>query len=344
MAPVRIRALAGAISLVFGTETRGVDIPTVSPDFETNVTGMFIAGELGGMGLIRNAIEQGRQAMVSVIAAHRSDPAPQDMLDVIIVGAGPAGISASLAAKEAGLRFATLEQDSLGGTVAHYPRGKIAMTAPVELPLYGTMKFREISKEKLIELWEEVIAETGLKISFGERVVSIDQEAGGFAVATGAGSYRARRIVLAIGRRGTPRKLGVLGEERSKVVYRLCDPEQYRGKKVLVVGGGDSALEAAIALAGEPFTEVTLAYRGEAFARARKPNRDRLLALAGTGRITLRLATELVNIGATSALMERHGVLESSANDIVIICAGGELPDTFLKQSGIAVERKFGTA
>jgi thioredoxin reductase/Pyruvate/2-oxoacid:ferredoxin oxidoreductase delta subunit len=241
---------SSAITLVFGTETRGVDIPLVSASFETNVPGIFIAGELGGMGLIRNAFEQGRQA---VEAIRRLDGIGSSQpLDVVIVGAGPAGFSASLAAKQAGLRFVTLEQDSLGGTVAHYPRGKIVMTVPGRLPLIGKVPFTETSKEKLIEFLQAAERDAGIAIRYRERVESVERNNDGFVVKTHRDSYRSRAVLLAIGRRGTPRRLGVEGEDLPKVTYRLIDPEQYRNRKVLVVGGGDSAIEAAVAVAGAP--------------------------------------------------------------------------------------------
>jgi thioredoxin reductase (NADPH) len=332
----------GAISLVFGTETRGVELPRVSPDFQTNVPGLFIAGELGGMGLIRNAIEQGRQAMEAVASLDGIGRAGS--LDVIIVGCGPAGLSASLAALARKLRFMTLEQDSLGGTVAHYPRGKVVMTAPAMLPLVGKMSFREVSKEKLLAFWKRAIAKTGLKIRFGERVEAIDRMTSGFVVRTTRGSYRSRAVLLAIGRRGTPRKLEVPGEELPKVVYRLVDPEQYRGKHVLVVGGGDSALEAAASIAEEANTTVSLSYRGEAFGRAKPKNRTRVDAAVRRGVLTLMLSSKVKAIGHDSVQIEHQGRQLSLRNDAVIVCAGGILPTAFLRSVGIEVETKYGTA
>ena len=333
----------GAITLVFGTATRGIDIPHVDDEFQTNVPGLFIAGELGGMGLIRNAIEQGRQAVAAIAAQAEADPAPADMLDLLIVGAGPAGISASLAATERGLRFRTVEQDNLGGTVAHFPRGKLVMTEPATLPLHGQLRFREIRKEELLGIWTEVIEANGLEIGFEERVTAITPADSGFTVETSAASYRARRVLLAIGRRGTPRPLGVPGEDSSKVVYRLTDPEQYRGRKVLVVGGGDSALEAALSLSAEPDTEVTLSYRGEAFTRARKTNRDQVLAAAAEGRIDLQLQSQVEDIADKTVRLVASGEVSERRNDHIIVCAGGILPTDFLRSIGIEVERKFGT-
>ncbi len=330
-----------AIKLVFGTERRGVDIPYVDPTFETNVPGIFIAGELGGMGLIRKAAEQGLQATASIARRH----AEADQLDVVIVGAGPAGISASLAAMEKKLRFVTLEQeDSLGGTVYHYPRNKIVMTQPVSLPLVGKVKMGEISKESLLEFWQSVVERTGLPISFDQRVEKITAVDRGFVVTASKKEYHCRSVLLAIGRRGTPRKLGVPGEELPKVVYRLVDPEQYRGKHVLVVGGGDSAIEAAVAVAAEPDTTVTLSYRGEAFGRVKVKNRERMGEAEQAGRLSVLLRSSVTRIDERQADIEQDEKSITLDNDSVVVCAGGILPTPMLKAIGIRVETKFGSA
>jgi thioredoxin reductase (NADPH) len=194
-----------AITLVFGTATRGVDIPVVTPSFETEVPGIFIAGELGGMGLIRNAIEQGRQAMQSVVALLKSRH--RNELDVLIVGAGPAGFSATLAAKLAKLKSVTLEQETLGGTVAHFPRGKLVMTQPALLPIIGKMHFKNVQKEELLEFWQQAEQKSGVAISYNERVESIEPipDDSGYTVVTNRQRYNTRSVLLTIGRRGTPR-------------------------------------------------------------------------------------------------------------------------------------------
>ena len=325
-----------AISLVFGTERRGVDIPNVKPDFESNVPGIYIAGELGGMGLIRNAIEQGRQAMES-ISKKLGKPGPG--IDV----AGPSGIAASLAAKERGYSYLTLEQDSLGGTVASFPRRKLVMTAPAMLPLVGKVKFTETTKEALLEFWQKVERDTQLHVNYGERLEGVVRNGKGFMLKTTKGQHTARALLLAIGRRGTPRKLGVPGEELSKVTYRLLDPEQYRDQRVLIVGGGDSAIESAVTIADQPGAQVTLSYRSAAFSRAKKKNRDRLASGARDGRIRVLLESNVTRIGVDDVELDHKGKPVRLANDAVIVNAGGILPTPFLKEIGIDVETKYGT-
>jgi thioredoxin reductase/ferredoxin len=331
-----------AITLVFGTERRGIDIPNVKPNFETNVPGIFIAGELGGMGLIKNAIEQGKQAIESI--AKTLGRKRQDGIDVLIVGAGPSGISASLAAQQHKLRSLTIEQDSLGGTVSSFPRRKLVMTAPATLPLIGKMRFRETTKERLLAFWQEIEQRAALEIKYQERLEKVARTSAGFVVTTNRGEYQARTILLAIGRRGTPRKLGVPGEELTKVTYRLIDPEQYRGQSVLIVGGGDSAIESAVSISELPDTDVTLSYRSAAFARAKQKNRLRLEQAQSAGRVRVLLESNLEMIAEDRVDICCRGEKLSLPNDAVIINAGGILPTGLLKELGIEVETKFGTA
>lgn len=332
-----------AIQLVFGTERRGVDIPTVSPDFESNVPGIFIAGELGGMGLIRKAASQGVQAVETL--RRRGRASTPDELDVLIVGAGPAGLGAGLAAQQHGLRYRIIEQEiSLGGSVYHYPRAKIAMTAPVKLPLVGMVRMNEVSKERLLEFWSGIVAKTGLHISFRERMDRVERAGEHFVVYTSQGAHRARSVLLAIGRRGSPRKLEVPGEELPKVVYRLVDAEQYRGQHVLVVGGGDSALEAALQLSEQPGTTVQLSYRGAAFNRVKPKNRESLEAQRHAGRLELLLESEVDRIDPDEVLLRTPQGSRSLRNDAVIVCAGGVLPIPLLQQMGIEFKTKHGEA
>lgn len=330
----------GAIKLVFGTAKRGMDIPMVTPEFETNVPGLFIAGELGGMGLIRNAVKQGTQS-INTIAGR---PRGKADLDVVIVGAGPSGIAASLAAKQSNLRFVTIEQeDSFGGTTYHYPRNKLVMTEPMNLPLIGLIKAREISKEELMKVWNSVVTKAQLDIHFSERMEDIVEQDGIFVVKTNKRSYQAANVLLAIGRRGTPRKLGTKGEENAKVVYRLIEAEQYQNNRVLVVGGGDSALEAALDISEQPGATVTLSYRSEAFSRVKPKNRQRLEQAVAEDRIKVELQSTVEEITDDYVKLKKGNDIIELKNEAIIVCAGGELPIPMLKKIGIQVESRYGT-
>jgi len=329
-----------AIDLVFGTATRGVDIPHVGSDFQTNVTGIYVAGELGGMGLIRNAIEQGRQAIDAIATNSRCGQNGQ--IDVVIIGAGPAGISAAMAAAEKGLSYRVFEQDTVGGTIAHYPRGKIVMTAPAKLPIVGEFHFGETSKENLMEFWTDAIERAGIEIQTNTRVESVTATPSGFEVQC-KNAVTASNVLLAIGRRGTPRKLGVPGEDHNKVVYRLIDPQQYQGQKVIVVGGGDSALEAALSLSEEAADEVVLSYRGEAFNRVKPKNRERTADAEQAGTLRVEMNSQLLHINKDSVQLKTSQGETTLANDAVIVCAGGILPTGFLKDTGIEIQTHFGT-
>jgi len=319
-----------------------VDIPVLKPNFETNVPGIFIAGELGGMGLIRNAIEQGKQAVQGICKAMQKQSS--SVLDLVIVGAGPAGIAASLTAKANNLNFVTIDQETFGGTVSHFPRNKIVMTAPVELPLAGKVKFRETTKEALLEFWERIISETGLAIHFGERLDEVNKTENKFQITTSKATYSARVLLLCLGRRGTPRKLGVAGEELPKVVYRLIDSRQYRDQHVLVVGGGDSALEAATSIADETGSQVTLSYRSDSFSRAKPKNREKVDLASEQQGLTVMLGSNVKSITEDSVDIEHEGSIKTIRNDAIIVCAGGILPTPFLKNIGISIETKHGTA
>ncbi len=332
----------GSIALVFGTATRGVELPQLSGDFETSVPGVFIAGELGGMGLIRNAAEQGRQAVEAIARRPRGHGAAE--YDLVIAGAGPAGIAAALTATSLGLKHVVIEQDDLGGAVFKYPRAKVVMTAPVDLPLVGETKFRQTSKEALLAFWRDIEQKHQLAIRYHERVERLEPAPHGFTVTTSLGSLSAGNVLLCIGRRGTPKVLGIPGEERSKVVYQLIEAEQYAGQRVLVVGGGDSALEAVTRLADVAGTDVTLSYRGDHFSRARQANRQAVERLAQQGRIRLMMPSELMCIGARDVTLRGSGGETVLENDSVVICAGGLLPTGLLRSAGIALEVKHGTA
>ncbi len=334
-----------AIQLVFGTEKRGVDLPRVKGNFETNVAGLYVVGELGGMGLVANAFEQGRQCVEGII--REAERGRNGLLDLVIVGCGPAGLSSSLAAMERGLRFVTVEKEpDLGGTVRHYPRKKLVMTRPVKIPGYGKLPLREMAKEELIDLWQDVADGAGLQVNTGETVQSVDRVGPyHFRVVTDRGAYEAQRVILAIGRRGVPRKLGVPGEsEASNVLYALREPEAYSGDRILVVGGGDSAVEAALALAEQPGNQVRVSYRRTAFSRIKPANHDRMESAMAAGRVEILWETEPTEIRPARVVLAGAGQdrLEVPA-DQVFVFIGGELPSGFLKSCGVEVETHFGT-
>ena len=332
-----------AISLHIGTEKRGVDLPHVNPYFETNVSGIYIAGEMGGMGLIKNAVEQGKQAVENI--ARNLDKKTDAEFDLVIIGAGPAGISATLQAKKLGLKCVTLEQDSLGGTVFTFPRAKIVMTAPMDLPLFGKIKLHETSKTELLNLWKKVIADNNLTIQEHRKVDKIIEENGAFTAITREGNkYVARAVLLAIGRRGTPRKLNIPGENLEKVAYRLLEPELISGKKAVVVGGGDSAVESALLLSGN--NDVVLSYRGESFARLKPKNSEKLQKALLAGELSVLLQSNLTEIDNDFVTIKIEGDEKPLRleNQLVYVFAGGELPTEFLKNVGIEITRKFGDA
>ncbi|MFA6128914.1 MAG: NAD(P)-binding domain-containing protein [Bacteroidales bacterium] len=332
-----------AITLCIGTEKRGVDLPHVNQTFESNVTGIYIAGEIGGMGLIKNAVAQGKQAVENLVKT--LDKTTNVDYDLVIVGAGPAGIAASLTAKKNNLKVLTLEQDSLGGTVFNFPRTKIVMTSPMDLPLYGKVKLNETTKQELLSLWEKVLAKNSISIVQNTKVESIVWQGGHFEVGASTGeSFSTKKVLLAIGRRGTPRKLNISGEELEKTAYRLLEPEIIENKKVMVVGGGDSAIESALQLMDK--NTVHLAYRSDAFGRIKPKNSEKIKKAMADKLVTVLFNTNLTSIEKDFVNYKTDGSdqIVKLQNDLVYILAGGELPTAFLEKSGILITRKFGEA
>lgn len=332
----------GAIRLVFGTAERGVDLPEVDEWFESSRPGVHVVGELGGMGLIKNAITQGLQVAERLAAIRR--PVQNGAVDVAIVGAGPAGLAAALGLGAKGLSYRLLEQATVGGSIAHYPRQKVVMTEPVHLPLHGKFGRRLMSKEDLLDAWRKVIAKGRIRVEEGVKVEGVEGEDGRFTVVTTGGPVAAGKVVLATGRRGTPRKVGAPGEELPKVSYGLGEPEQYQGCRVVVVGGGDAALEAATQLAEQDSTEVTLSYRGAALARCREANRAKLEALVEKRRVRAILPSQVRRIEAEAVVLDVGEQQVRFPNDFVIVNIGGELPVEFLGRVGVGLRRYFGEA
>ena len=336
----------GAITMVMARASASADMPALSPQYETSVPNLFIAGELGGLALIKNAVNQGRDC-VDTIAARldgaRAFSNAEDVFDLIVVGAGPAGISASLRAAECGLRALTLEREEVGGTVTKYPREKLVMTSPVEFPLYGRFRKLQLSKEELLAFWESVMKRADLNIHSGEGANLVQKDSDGlFRVATTVRQYRSRAVILALGRAGTPRRLGVKGEDLPHVLYRLIEADHYTGKNILVVGGGDSAVEAAMGLARQPGNRVTLSYRSGEFTRLKDRNAKRIKDHIHSGRVEVLFNSMPSEFRHGSVLVQVGGEIRELSNDFVWIFAGGSPPSAFLKAAGVAFGQSAG--
>ena len=329
----------GAITMVMASPSMGANMPFLTAEYETTVPGLFIVGELGGLALIKNAVNQGRDSVDMIKRRLAQTPAVQaseKVYDVLIIGAGPAGISASLRAIENKLSYITLERDEVGGTVAKYPRQKLVMTSPVEFPMYGKFKKLQLSKEHLLAFWDMILNRADFNVSTGEKVEDIKKgDDKIFTVMTANNSYRARHVILALGRAGEPRKLGVKGEELGKIMYRLIEADHYINKKILVVGGGDSAVEAAMGLAHQVGNVVTLCYRGEQFSRIKERNVKRMEECIRTGKVKALFETNPVEFKEGSVTLDVKGVRQEIPNDFVWIFAGGTPPNDFLKKIGV---------
>jgi thioredoxin reductase/ferredoxin len=344
----------GALALTFADLSDRRDLPAVSEEFEAvGADGLYIAGELSGYSLVRTAVSHGTavaEAAARSLARCQGD-APKghrdlgvDPDDLLIVGVGPAGLACALRARELGLRFSAIDQaDRAGGTVSAYPRKKMVMTQPVHLPLYGKLPRFEYQKEELVDLWDKLIKEHQLPVRFGVKLSGVERQPDGtFIAQTSAGPLRARRVCLALGRRGSPRKLGIPGEQLSKVCYSLLDAESYKNRRVLVVGGGDSAIEAALGLAEQPGNIVTLSYRGKDFNRLKGRNDTRIRKAMSAGKVTVLFESNPTLISEEDVLVRRiiDGRTEDALipNDEVFIFAGGEPPFEMVEKAGVSFD------
>ena len=328
----------GAITMVLASPSMARDMPQLTPDHETTIPGLFIIGELGGLALIKNAVNQGRDCVDTIAARLKEHPIPPmpGVHDVLVVGAGPAGISASLRAIENKLKYLTIERDEIGGTVAKYPRQKLVMTSPVEFPMYGKFKKMQLSKENLLAFWDMILNRADFNVSTGEKVDDIQKGPDRiFTVITATNQYRARTVVLALGRAGEPRKLGVKGEDLPKVMYRLIEADHYINKKILVIGGGDSAVEAAMGLACQKGNQVTLSYRSDRFSRIKERNAKRIEEFIQSGKLQVLFNSSPVEFKPESVILDVASRTQEIPNDFVWIFAGGTPPTAFLQKVGV---------
>jgi putative YpdA family bacillithiol system oxidoreductase len=334
----------GGIVLATGAAVHRVEVPDLDADFESNIRGVYIVGELGGRGLIKNAINEAKVAIEHVAEELPPDQPRADgdsaAYDVIIVGSGPAGLSAGLEALRRGLRYLVLEQGTLADTIRKYPRAKFLLAEPVRVPLYGNLWVSDSSKEQLLQAWERIIQRTGLEVRTQHRVTNIERRERMLFVETSEGVFRGRRVVLAMGRRGSPRRLGVPGEELAKVIYDVADMESFAGMRMVVVGGGDSAVESALGLCRQRGTTVTLSYRGAEFGRVKERNRAKLEEALKCGTLRLVLGSQVRSIAEDHVVLDTGGRVETLPNDVVVVRIGGDPPFKFLEQIGVRIVKK----
>ncbi len=335
-----------AITVTISNAEDRKDIPAIDEQLEAiGSPGVFLAGEITAHALIKTAVRHGSQVGNEVARRCEAD---QDrdprILDLIVVGAGPAGLACSLEAKRHGLSFVTLEQEQgLGGTVAKYPRRKLVMTQPVEMPLHGKLSKTEFTKEELIELWQEIASKHNLPIEHGQTFAGLERtKSGSLVVYTQEGTFEAHNVCLALGRRGIPQKLDTSGEDLPKVAYSLMDAHSYSDRKILVVGGGDSAVEAALGLAEQPGNEVTLSYRQDSFFRIRSKNRERLESSLAADRLQVLYNSQVESISPQSVQLslangDRPETM-TLPNDEVFVMVGGIPPFELLERSGVSFD------
>lgn len=338
----------GAIDLVFGTKTRGMDIPRISPDFETNIEGLYIAGELGGMGLIRNAIKQGKLAAYHAISKLKLINANADF-DVFVVGAGPAGFSAGLAAKEKNIKYKIIEQNSFGGTIYNFPRQKIVTSHPLEFPIFGSHKFKSnvVIKEEILTIFSKIRDENKLLISEKETFINLKKlENNTFEIETNKGKYTSKKVILGMGVRGSPRKLGLANEDLPKVTYNLIDPEEYQKSSIAIVGGGNAGLEAAQYLSKPHLkNKVYLIVRGgpeEAFSRANEANQKLVFEQEKKKQVIIHYDSSIKSIEKDFIIISKGADELKVANNYIFIFAGAEVPFKFLMSLGINIEKAHG--
>ena len=329
-----------------GTEPPSIMAPMIDENYQTEVAGQYLIGEVAGKPLVKNAANLGRGVVEHMLyeglrprtnrRAEGSDAKNVSIVDVAIVGSGPGGLSAALTCIQHGLRYVLLEKNQLiASTVAFYPKGKLIMAEPYDCPNLSFLPVFDSSKETLLPLWKELFERVKLRARLGESVEEIHKRSSGdFDIRTNVSMYRAQRVVLATGTRGKPRTLGVPGENLPKVHSLLDDPNDFRGKQVLVVGGGDSALEAALALSDAGAT-VMLSYRGRQFSRAMPKTRKALESYAAQKKITVVVQSQVTQFDEESVMIMTAGGEHRFRNDATFVLIGSNPPIEWLGTLGV---------
>jgi thioredoxin reductase/NAD-dependent dihydropyrimidine dehydrogenase PreA subunit len=325
-------------SLVIHEGERVPDLPRLDDRLEAaGAPGIHLAGDLTGLPLIRNAINQGAHAVQSIAPLLRS--APRVEHELIIVGAGPAGISAALEAKRLGLRYLVLEQASAAESIRSFPRGKLVFDQPLGMPVVGELWLRESTKEELLGKWLRIIRSENLAIREGVRVRGVERPKAGVLHVLSATDevFACNRVLLAFGRRGSPRKLDVAIPDAmlDHVHYTLADARSFAGRRVLIVGLGDVAMEAAIGLAGQADTKVIVSYRGNEARRGKRRNVDELARLVRKGRVELVLGSEVEEIGSGRVRLRGTGGVIEREVDSVFVMIGSVPPKGLLDAFGV---------
>ncbi len=321
------------------------DRPRIGPELESDdVPGLFLAGDITGLPLIKNAIHQGAHAAEKIAEGLGKRGGDGALLDLLIVGAGPAGISAALKAKELGLRFEVLEQGDVAQSIQSFPRGKLVFDQPLELPVTGKLWLKESTKEELLSHWLRIVRKEKLPIFPDTRMTALSRDPDGtFRVRSEPREggppteRRARRVLVAIGQRGTPRRLpfDLAPEVEARVHYHLADARSFEGKRVVVIGLGDVAMETAIALSRQPSTRVTLVHRAEGFTRGKARNIAETRRLIEAGRVEVRWKSEPVEISKERVLLRTPRGDQGVAYDAVMVMIGSIPPTAVLQRIGV---------
>ena len=317
--------------------------PYLKKHNESNIPGLYIIGDLAGAPVIKYAMAQGYEVIEHIASLPGATAGSDDILDVLIIGGGAAGLNAALQAKERGMRHILLEKEQVANTIENFPEGKYVYAEPDSHPPKGKLWLDGALKEDLIKRWHQIVEENGLSIHTMEPVQKCERKSGVFHVTTAKSVYRAKYVVLATGQRGNPRKLKVKGEDREKVYHRLYSPRKYKNENIVVVGGGNSAIEAALTLSDQ--NKVYLSYRGSEFSRIFKDNERKLNEAIAAKRIEPLLNSSVVEFGDREVTLKINQGSEDEVRQIpydhAFILIGADVPREFLKSLGIRMENEW---